>query len=789
MKSYLILLLSCLLFWECDSSKETDEFSAADTLELSRNNLKLSNTGGSFTVSVTSAGEWNASVTNGSDWLSISRSTGDGNGDLRLFFTDNTQGDKREGTVKVVQKSGNTPLEQEITVEQLGGDPDILLDYPTEKIGYEGGEFSVTVVSNVEWEVQIDEKYNWIQEMTPLANRSFTSNESKFVIAPNYDVERKGIIVFKTKGDYVLNKKVELTQVASDASLNLELTEFRIPYRYHNLIIPVDLGAHETQYRVETEDSWITWDEKASTSSQIVLNVADNDQSDELRVANVKVKNVNLEETVKVYQYGKPNLSIGDDPTVTLAFPSAEGGGRLTTGGRGGTVYHVTSLEDDVENPKEGTLRWAVRQRGARTIVFDVAGTIYLKGELKTSYPDLTIAGQTSPGGICLADHAFVLNSSNIIIRYMRFRPGDAGGGEPDGLGGMDGQDIIIDHCSVSWSVDECLSVYGSQNSTVQWCLASEALLHSTHEKGSHGYGGNWGGKNASYHHNMIAHCTSRVPRLGPRPTTLALTEQVDIRNNVFYNWAGNGCYGGEDQHVNMVNNYYKPGPATEIASEYVRYRIAGVGIYTKEYGERYPAFAPYVDRWGTFYIEGNAIEGSTKVTPEDNWTNGVYGQLSDEYKTNEIMNKIRLSSPLGYEKTTTHAASLAYERVLEYVGCADFRDGVDKRIISDVRNKVATFTVEGNAPGFINTPTDTGAEPYPELRREKLATWADTDKDGIPDIWEDAYGLDKANAGDAAQYDLDPSGRYSNLEVYLHNLVQHIVYYQNLGGNATEQK
>lgn len=167
----------------------------------------------------------------------------------------------------------------------------------------------------------------------------------------------------------------------------------------------------------------------------------------------------------------------------------------------------------------------------------------------------MTIAGQTSPGGICIADYQFWINSNDVIIRFLRFRPGDMSGGEPDGLGGMDKKNIIIDHCSTSWSVDECLSVYGMENSTVQWCLAGLALHNSTHGKGSHGYGGNWGGNHASYHHNMIAHCKSRVPRLGPRHTTQE-NEYVDIRNNVFYNWSGEGCYGGENQNINIVNNF-----------------------------------------------------------------------------------------------------------------------------------------------------------------------------------------------------------------------------------------
>ncbi len=470
-----------------------------------------------------------------------------------------------------------------------------------------------------------------------------------------------------------------------------------------------------------------------------------------------------------------------------ISFPGAEGHGRYTTGGRGGKVYHVTSLEDD---GSQGTLRWALKQNGPKTIVFDVAGTIHLKSELRTGKDHLTIAGQTSPGGICLADYGFSINSNNVIIRFLRFRPGEASGKEPDGLGGCDKKDIMVDHCSVSWSVDECLSVYGMENSTVQWCIGSEALRKATHVKGAHGYGGNWGGHKASYHHNLIAHCESRVPRLGPRPSTLALGECVDIRNNVFYNWAGNGCYGGEDQHVNIVNNYYKPGPATKQASKQVQYRIAKVGVYPQAYvyvdGElkKNLAFQPYLQKWGTFYIDGNKIEGNNKVTA-DNWTDGVYDQLKNDEKvdflwTEDAKESIRLKEPLDFGVITTYSADKAYEQVMNYAGCCNYRDEVDKRIISDTREGTATFTGEGNKPGFINSPKDTGDSPWPELSITGLSAPVDSDGDGIPDEWEIKNGLDPNNPVDGNTKTKDPNGQYTNLEVYLNSLVQHIVDAQN---------
>lgn len=270
---------------------------------------------------------------------------------------------------------------------------------------------------------------------------------------------------------------------------------------------------------------------------------------------------------------------MGQQVEKTPAFPGAEGFGRYTTGGRGGAVYHVTNLNDS----GEGSFRWACEQTGARTIVFDVAGTIHLETPLYLQNGNVTIAGQTAPGdGICIADNPFQIDANNVIIRYMRFRLGNkyvqkenADGW--DGLGGMDKENIIVDHCSVSWSIDECLSVYGVRNATVQWCIASQSLQASGHSKGAHGYGGNWGGSGVTYHHNLLAHHESRVPRLGPRYTT-QLDERLDMRNNVFYNWAGNGCYGGEAMNVNIVNNYYKPGPGTEKRSTTIQRRIAGIG-------------------------------------------------------------------------------------------------------------------------------------------------------------------------------------------------------------------
>ena len=469
------------------------------------------------------------------------------------------------------------------------------------------------------------------------------------------------------------------------------------------------------------------------------------------------------------------------------AFPGAQGHGRNTTGGRGGKVYHVTSLADD---NSVGTLRWAVEQSGARTVVFDVAGTIHLKSTLSTKNANLTIAGQTSPGGICIADYPFVINSDNVIVRFLRFRLGikseeDNGGKavDADALGGTDKKNVIVDHCSVSWSTDECLSVYGMQNSTVQWCMAYQALRTTSAKDGNHGFGGNWGGHYASYHHNIIAHCDSRVPRLGPRYTTLAIGEYVDIRNNVYYNWNGEGCYGGEAQNANIVNNYYKPGPATE---DKRKERIAKIGVYGDDYGIGSPDYEPYELQWGKFYIDGNTIEGNEEVSG-DNWEKGVFGQMTqDDDVPDEIYDKrteIYSADPLleaGY--VTTSSAAEAYPKVLELAGACNYRDAIDELIINDITNGTASCTSSGNRAGHINDPRDIlsalpqFSDPFEVLGTDTSMDVTDTDGDGIPDYWEAEHGLDPQYAADGNMKTLDVNGGYTNIEMYLHSLVKTIM-------------
>ena len=488
---------------------------------------------------------------------------------------------------------------------------------------------------------------------------------------------------------------------------------------------------------------------------------------------------------------------VGGVSAQQVAFPGAEGFGRYTTGGRGGKVYHVTTLED---NNKEGSFRWACGRSGKRTIVFDVSGTIHLTSALKLNKGNVTIAGQTAPGdGICIADYPFTIAADNVIIRFMRFRLGnkEVAHHEGDGLGGMDKKNIIIDHCSVSWSIDECLSVYGSEDITVQWCIASQSLRNSGHSKGRHGYGGNWGGSGASYHHNLLAHHDSRVPRLGPRPGTQT-DERMDLRNNVMYNWAGNGCYGGEGMRVNIVNNYYKPGPATRTRNSNVQKRIAKIDIRTTDYTDHDTDNPNEWDVmwhvWGKYYVNGNVNPDYEDVTG-DNWTYGIYNQIDqsdvDNTFDDAVRDSMRLDAPLTFEPVTTHSAEVAYERVLNYVGASLHRDWVDELVVGDVRNGGVSCTGTSSdtkkLPGIIDSQDDLKQafpdagddwSAWPELKSDPAPL--DTDQDGMPDEWEDANGLDKNNADDGAAV---AENGYTNLENYMNGLVAHIMEGGNEGG------
>lgn len=445
-------------------------------------------------------------------------------------------------------------------------------------------------------------------------------------------------------------------------------------------------------------------------------------------------------------------LCIQISSTQTLAFPGAEGGGRFTTGGRGGEVYYVNSLADTIDGndkTKEGTLRWCLKKKGPRTILFKVAGIIRLKSTLNIP-SNTTIAGQSAPGdGICIADHTVKIDGDNVIIRYIRFRMGDLAKTEDDALKGNDKKNIIIDHCSMSWSTDECASFYNNENFTLQWCILSESLRASVHEKGSHGYAGIWGGQNASFHHNLLAHHDSRNPRMcGSRYTNRADLELVDFRNNVIFNWGSNSGYAGEGGRYNIVNNYYKPS-ATSSNSTRIFSPNEDDGSNRQDKGV-----------WGKFYVSGNYMYGKDKVTKDN---------LLGFQPNPSSKNKKELLSPSEFNvaPVVTDNAEDAFEKVLKGVGASKKRDKTDERIINETKLGLTPIRASGNRgtkPGLIDTQNDVGG--WDDYTFEPNDVTTDTNIDGIPDGW-----LEK-NFPEKTAIDINKDG-YTYLEVYLNSLVE----------------
>ncbi|MEJ5104015.1 pectate lyase [Chryseobacterium sp. MYb328] len=440
-----------------------------------------------------------------------------------------------------------------------------------------------------------------------------------------------------------------------------------------------------------------------------------------------------------------------------LSFPGAEGFGRFTTGGRGGKVYFVTNLKDD---HSEGTLRYALNQKGPRYIVFKTSGTIYLESPLKIKKGNVTIAGQTAPGdGITIANYETFVAADNVIIRYLRFRMGDQKKFEGDALGARFIKNLMVDHCSMSWSTDETVSIYANENTTLQWCIIAESLRNSFHQKGAHGYGGIAGGKGASFHHNIYAHHDSRNPRLGEYAgSKFALTDLTDFRNNVIYNWGHNSLYGGEGMNVNIINNYYKPGPAT-----ITRQRIVAIDKNENPKTEVY-------NIWGKYYIHGNVVEGSPETT-KDNWKEGVFNQMKLSYNlTEKDKNAIRINQSHDIKNNIiTHSAQEAYEKTIQYGGASLIRDAVDLHVIKDIGTGSFTYTgSKGSTNGIIDSQEDVGG--FPNLRQEQ--SLLDSDNDGMPDEWEIRHHLDPKSAN-ANGRDLDKN--YDNIEVYFNDIVSKI--------------
>ena len=494
------------------------------------------------------------------------------------------------------------------------------------------------------------------------------------------------------------------------------------------------------------------------------------------------------------------------------AFPGAEGHGRYVTGGRGGKVIHVTNLNDS----GTGSLRWALSQSGTKTIVFDVSGYIDLKSQLNVS-SNTTIAGQTAPGdGITLRYYTLYFGKcDNVIVRFIRCRRSqvkDVNDGA-DATWGRQRKNIIIDHCSFSWSIDEVASFYDNRNFTMQWCNITEALANPGHSKGAHSYGGIWGGKDASFHHNFLAHMQNRAPRFNgaryewdgydkDKYKNTIDAERVDFRNCVMYNWgSGNGCYGGPGGgYINMVNNYYKAGPGTSNKTRVTEVSVGAKGNSTPSnlygYCSRYYISGNYVtaasnpenyDWQGVKYDSGLfTIDGEKYMADK----NHLYGD-DKEYKQNTSgvdCIKVKLDEPIDAGEVTTHKAQTAFEKVLKYCGASFVRDACDVRYAEEAENGTTTFkgaiVKRAGILDFINDPEgteDPSTASYPTLREEKRPADFDTDGDGIPDVWETANGLNPNDAKDGNAYTIDTNGYYTNLEVYLNSIVEDIMK----GGNA----
>lgn len=412
-----------------------------------------------------------------------------------------------------------------------------------------------------------------------------------------------------------------------------------------------------------------------------------------------------------------------------VAFPTAQGYGQFATGGRGGFVYKVTNLNDD----GEGSLRKGILKNGARIIVFEVSGTIELTKKLDINKGDLTILGQTAPGdGITLKGYPVTIKADNVIVRYLRFRMGDTHQIEGDALGCRDTNHVIIDHCSISWGTDENASFYNNKNFTLQWCIISEALNRSVHKKGAHGYGGIWGGVMASFHHNLLAHNNSRNPRFsGSKTTQNSENEMVDFRNNVIYNWGENSIYGGEKGQYNIINNYYKSGPATTSS------KLDRIVSPSEPYGQ--------------FYVDGNYVYGYDTIS-QNNWNGGVQCEHPEQAR---LMQPVNDSS-----NVITQSAEKAMELVLQKGGASLKKDTVDLRIVENVANGTASYK-----NGIIDSQNQIGG--WPNLLTEKAKK--DSDNDGIPDVWESQHGLDP-QTNDSELNSLN--SHYSNIEVYANSLI-----------------
>ena len=508
------------------------------------------------------------------------------------------------------------------------------------------------------------------------------------------------------------------------------------------------------------------------------------------------------------------------------AFPGAEGHGRYVTGGRGGKVIHVTNLNDK----GTGSFRAAVTGNSKKIIVFDVAGVIPLASDL-TIGSNTTILGQTAPSpGITLRYYT-VRPEDNCIIRFIRLRRGQ----EKDINDGADATwqrnktGIIFDHCSFSWSIDEVASFYDNNNFTMQWCTVAESLTNPGHSKGAHGYGGIWGGKLASFHHNFVGHLMNRGPRFnGARYGWTGYTsnkdydtykwenpvqaENVDFRNCVMYNAQGT-CYGGPGGgQINIVNNYFKAGPSHSLKSKTLngikvsvssgkergsQDRITQVTVSSS--GNSDKKHPEYYEMTSRYFINGNTTE-TTKgtVTKNQDWKGVVYdkgtytynGEIYSADKKNFYGDavahqtidgvscvKIKMDNPAPTGEVTTHSAAEAFSKVLAYGGASLYRDEIDARYMEEAKTGTAQYKGSiTQSPGIIDKVSDVNGYTESTFGTASRPADFDTDKDGIPDAWELANGLNPNDNSDALTYSLDSKGYYTNLEVYANSLVEDIM-------------
>ena len=492
------------------------------------------------------------------------------------------------------------------------------------------------------------------------------------------------------------------------------------------------------------------------------------------------------------------------------AFPGAEGHGRYVTGGRGGKVVHVTNLNDS----GTGSFRSAVSGSDKKIVVFDVGGIIALNSDLNIG-DNTTILGQTAPNpGITLRYYT-IRPGSNNIVRFVRFRRGEERNVNDgaDATWQREKTGIILDHCSFSWSIDEIASFYDNRNFTMQWCTLGEALANPGHSKGEHSYGGIWGGKGASFHHNFLCHMQNRAPRFcgarydwnGYDNTQYANSIQaeiVDFRNCVMYNWGnGNGCYGGTGGgHINIVNNYYKAGPGTANTK-----RVTQISVATNDNADGTP-FLGYCAR---YYINGNYVTAAGSEAENYDWkgviydsgtftingekycadANHLYGENITYVKNGSNVDcvPIKMDAPAATGDVTTHTAQKAYEKVLAYCGASMYRDGVDARYMSEAQNGTTTYIGSATKTGDGKTVTHRkGIIDYVKDQGEyTLSSTAhpsgyDTDNDGMPDAWETANGLNPNDASDAKTYTLDSKGFYTNLEVFANALIEDLIKAEN---------